>query len=142
MTSIEQSYAAPRLYPRLTILTVGLFVVGTNAFVIAGLLPEIADSLGVHASDVSYAITFYALIVGILAPAVSITLSKVSRTTLMSVGLVLVGVGTVIAASAPTLELFILGRIVAAVGGAALVPTATAAAAMMATPDRASSPRS
>jgi predicted MFS family arabinose efflux permease len=85
---------------------------------------------------VSYSITFYALIVAVLAPAVSITLARVSRTTLMAVGLALVGVGTVIAASAGSIEIFTLGRIVAAFGGAALVPTATAAAAMMATPER------
>lgn len=135
MTSIEQSYVAPRLYPRLSVLMIGLFLVGTNAFVIAGLLPQIAESLGVHAVDVSYSITAYALIVGVLSPVVSITLAKVSRTTLMAVGLLLVAAGTVIAASAGSLELFTVGRVVAAFGGAALVPTATAAAAMMATPE-------
>lgn len=135
MTSIEQSYV-PRLYPRLAILAVGLFIVGTNGFVIAGLLQQIADTLGVQAGDVSYSITFYALIVAVLAPAVSISLAQVSRTTLMAVGLVIVGVGTVIAASAPNVEFFTAGRIVAAFGGAALVPAATASAAMMSTPER------
>jgi len=67
---------------------------------------------------------------------ISITMSRVSRATLMAAGLLLVAAGTVIAASAPTLEVFTLGRVVAAFGGAALVPTATAAAAMMASPER------
>ncbi|MEP6482666.1 MAG: MFS transporter [Rhodoglobus sp.] len=124
------------LTARLSILALGLFIVGTNAFVIAGLLPQIAKTLGVRASDVSYSITFYALIVAVLAPAISITMSRVSRTTLMSVGLVLVAAGTIVAAAAPTIEVFTLGRVVAAFGGAALVPTATAAAAMMAPVER------
>jgi DHA1 family inner membrane transport protein len=135
MTSIERSYAS-RLYPRLAVLALGLFVVGTNAFVIAGLLQQIAKTLGVRPSDVSYSITFYSLIVAILAPVMSITLARVSRTTLMAAGLLVVAAGTVIAASAPTLEVFTAGRIVAAFGGAALVPTATAAAAMMSSPER------
>ena len=37
MTSVERSYGT-RLYPRLAVLALGLFVVATNAFVIAGLL--------------------------------------------------------------------------------------------------------
>jgi DHA1 family inner membrane transport protein len=136
MTIIEQSYAPVRLYPRLAILAVGLFVVATNAFVIAGLLPSIARSLGVNASDVSYSITYYSVVVAVVAPAVSILFPRVSRTTLMALGLVLVGLGTVLAAAAPDLLLFTLGRIIAAFGGAALVPAATAAAAMLASPER------
>jgi DHA1 family inner membrane transport protein len=135
MTSVELSYAH-RLYPRLAILAVGLFVVATNGFVIAGLLPSIATTLHVHASDVSYAITYYAIVVAIVSPAVSILLPRMSRTTLMTVGLVLVMLGTLVAAAAPTLLVFSLGRIIAALGGAALVPPATAAAASLAPPER------
>jgi predicted MFS family arabinose efflux permease len=135
MTTVEQSYAH-RLYPRLAILAVGLFIVGTNGFMIAGLLPEIASSLHVRASDVSYSITWYAIVVAVASPLVSILLARVSRTTLMSLGLLLVLVGTIVAASAPTLPIFTLGRVIAAFGGAALVPPATATAAILATPER------
>src|SRR3954469_23501449 len=99
MTVIEQSYAPMReIVLKLGILTFGLFVVGTNAFVIAGLLPKIADSLGVTPSVVSYSITFYALVVAIVAPVISITLARMSRTILMASGLGLIAVGTVLAA--------------------------------------------
>jgi predicted MFS family arabinose efflux permease len=135
MTSVEQSYAH-RLYPRLAILAVGLFIVGTNGFLIAGLLPSIAKSLHVHASDVSYSITFYAVVVAIASPLVSILLPRVSRTTLMASGLVLVLIGTVVAAAAPDLLVFTLGRVIAAFGGAALVPPATATAAILASPEK------
>ena len=135
MTTVEQSYSH-RLYPRLAILAVGLFVVGTNGFMIAGLLPEIASTLGVTASAVSYSITIYAIVVAVASPAVSILLPRMSRTTLMSLGLVLVAAGTVVAASAPNLDVFTLGRVIAAFGGAALVPPATATAAALATPEK------
>jgi MFS transporter, DHA1 family, inner membrane transport protein len=139
MTTVEQSYTwqpVRQLYPRLAILAVGLFVVGTNGFVIAGLLPQIASTLRVTPTAVSYSITIYAVIVAVASPAVAILLARVSRTTLMSLGLVLVAVGIVIAALAPTLAVFTLGRVVAAFGGAALVPPATAAAAALASPER------
>jgi DHA1 family inner membrane transport protein len=135
MTTVEQSYAH-RLYPRLAILAVGLFIVGTNGFMIAGILPEIARTLHVHASDVSYSITYYAIVVAIASPLVSILLPRLSRTTLMSLGLVLVMLGTIVAAAAPTLLVFTLGRVIAAFGGAALVPPATATAAVLAAPER------
>lgn len=135
MTSIEQSYAH-RLTPRLAVLAVGLFVVATNAFVIAGLLPSIASSFDVSADQVSYSISYYAIVVAVAAPAISILLPRLSRTTLMATGTALVAVGTVIAAAAPGLEVFTAGRLVAAFGGAALVPAATAAAAALAPVER------
>jgi DHA1 family inner membrane transport protein len=136
MTSIKQSYPLRSFYPRLILLAIGLFLVGTNAFVIAGLLPDIAVSLHVEASAVSYSITFYAIVVAVAAPAISILIPRWSRTSLMAWGLVFISVGTVIAALSHTLELFTVGRVIAAAGGAALVPAATAAAAALAPPER------
>ncbi|ERK73414.1 hypothetical protein N136_00205, partial [Leifsonia aquatica ATCC 14665] len=134
MTTIEQSYR--RTTPALVVLALGLFVVGTNAFVIAGLLPQIASTLGTSPSAVSVSITTYSLVVAIAAPAVSILLPRVPRSTLMGAGLALFAVGTAVAALAPDLGWFIAGRTFSGVGGAALVPTATAAAAALSAPEK------
>jgi MFS transporter, DHA1 family, inner membrane transport protein len=128
MTDIEQSYVPRGVYGRLAVLAAGLFVVGTNAFVIAGVLPLIAASLGVTPAAVSYSITFYAIVVAIASPVVSIVFGRLSRTRLMAGGLALIAIGTGIAALAGSIEVFTAGRVVAALGGAALVPAATAAA--------------
>lgn len=135
MTNVEPFYAGAALYSRIVVLAAALFVVATNGFLIAGLLPDIAHTLGVHVSDVGYAITFYAATVAVAAPATSILFSRVSRTRLMTIGMLLVAAGTVVAALAPTLFLFILGRVIAALGGAAVVPVATASAAAIAAPE-------
>ncbi|WP_250007560.1 MFS transporter [Actinoplanes sp. M2I2] len=127
--------ARPKLYPRLTLLTTGLFLVGTQAFVIAGLLPEIAQDLGVGESDVSYSITYLSLVAAVAAPVISISAARMSRTTLMSLGLLFIGVGTVLSGVAPNIGLFIAGRIIAGIGGGAIVPAATAAAAAIAPPE-------
>lgn len=136
MTTIEQSYLAGRLYPKLGVLAAGLFLVGTNAFVIAGLLPDIASSLGVHTNEVSLSITYYSLVVAVAAPAISIVLPRVSRTTLIVVGLVIFVIGGLVAVTANDLLQFTIGRIIAGFGGAAIVPTATAAAAALAPVER------
>jgi DHA1 family inner membrane transport protein len=128
MTVIEQSYASRVVTARLGLLAGSLFVVGTNAFVIAGLLPQIAHGLGTSESRVGYTITLYAIIVAVLSPALSIVLARVDRTTLMASGLGVIAIGTAITAAATSLGVFEAGRVLAAVGGAALVPAATAAA--------------
>lgn len=134
---MEPSYPPMReIVLKLGILAFGLFVVGTNAFVIAGLLPQIATTLGVTPTVVSYSITFYALVVAIVAPVISITLARMSRTTLMGSGLVLIAAGTALAALSHNIEFFTLGRMIAGAGGAALVPTATAAATAIVPPER------
>ncbi|HVX07367.1 MFS transporter [Humibacter sp.] len=134
MTVVEQSYRGSTV--RLLLLALGMFMVGTNAFVIAGLLPRIAHDLESSQASVSYSITLYALIVAVASPAASIGLSHVPRWALMASGSVLFCVGAAIAASSTTLGMFALGRVVAALGGAALVPTATAVAATIVPPER------
>ena len=132
MTTIEQSYRADRIAPRtrwqLIVLAAGLFIVGTNAFVIAGVLPEIAAELHTTVASVSYTITWYSIVVAVASPLIASLLPRLSRTVLMASGLGIVAVGTLVTTIAPTLGVFELGRVIAAVGGAALVPAATAAA--------------
>lgn len=134
MTTIEQSYATRSAYPRLAVLAGGLFVVGTNAFVIAGLLPDIAKAFTVSTATASYAITLYAIVVAIAAPAISILLPRWSRSQLMASGLVLLAIGTLVAALSGSITVFTVGRLIAALGGAALVPAATAAAPALVAP--------
>ena len=114
---------------RLALLAGGLFVVGTNAFVIAGVLPAIAGDLGASQTAVASSITWYAAVVAVASPLVPVAAPpRAARRVLIAVGLLLVAAGTVVAALAPGLPVFVGGRVLAALGGAALVPTATAAA--------------
>ena len=136
MTNVEPSYSRAALYARWSVLAFVLFLVGTNGFLIAGVLPEMAHDFGVSISDVAFTITLYAIVIAIAAPAVSMLLPRWSRTKLMVTGLAIVAVGTAIATIAPDLTVFGIGRVVAALGGAALVPTATAAGAAIAPPAR------
>lgn len=136
MTNVEQSYSRSGLMVRWGILAFALFLMGTNSFVIAGVLPQIAHDLQVRTADIGFTITAYALVVAVLAPAAAVTLARLSRTTLMVAGLAAFLVGVVIAGIAPDYAIFAIGRVVAAVGAAALVPTATAAAAAITSPER------
>ena len=127
---------APQRLPlgHLALLAGGLFVVATNNFVVAGVLPDVASTLGATQTAVAYSVTWYAVVVAVASPVVSIACARRSRKGLMAVGLVLVAVGTAIGALAGSLPLFVVGRVVAAAGGATFVPTATAVAPAITAP--------
>jgi DHA1 family inner membrane transport protein len=113
---------------QLALLSLATFLVGTNGFIIAGLLPDIAAGLDADSSDVGLSITAYAAVVAVLAPTFATVLAAVPRTVMIAGGLALFAAGTACTAIAGDLTLFIVGRGLAGVGGAAIVPTAVAVA--------------
>lgn len=121
---------------KLLLLAAAMFMVGTNASVIAGLLPRIAQGLGTTESTVSYSITVYSVIVAIAAPLASIVLARVSRAMLMTFGAAFFSIGTIVASASVNVGGFFGGRAIAALGGAALVPTASAVATSLVPPER------
>jgi DHA1 family inner membrane transport protein len=77
---------------------------------------------------VGVTITAYAVVVAVVAPVASVDLARAPRVAVLTGGILLVGLGTLLAVTAHGFALFLTGRVVAGVGGAALVPAATAAA--------------
>lgn len=136
MTLIERSYSLRGAYLRIALIAAALFVVGTNAFVIAGVLPQIAAGLGATASAVSYSISWYAIVVAVLAPVISVLFARASRAALMGVGMALIAAGIALSAVAGDLALFTAGRVLAAFGGAALMPAAMAVAPSLVPPEQ------
>jgi DHA1 family inner membrane transport protein len=136
MSTTDEPPVTRATYLKLALLSAGLFLTGTNAFVIAGLLPTLAEAFDTTRATVGYSITVYALVIAIAAPAASILLGHVSRTTLIVSGLALMAIGILITAMAPSIEVFIVGRAIGALGGAVLVPTSTAAGPALLPPKR------
>ncbi|MGT2425127.1 MFS transporter [Amnibacterium kyonggiense] len=128
MTDLERYVMPTRLRIQLGLLAACLFVVGTNGFVIAGLLPEVARDLGVRPAAIGATISAYAVVVAIASPAASILLVRAPRVLVLAGGVLVVGIGTAVAVTAGGFPQFLIGRVVAGLGGAALVPAATAAA--------------
>lgn len=113
---------------RLGLLAASLFVVGSNSLVIAGVLPAITASFDVPTQAVALSITWYSLVVAIAAPVVAVVFARTSRRALLTAGLGIAAAGTLMAALAPSVDWFNAARILTALGGATIVPTATAAA--------------
>jgi MFS transporter, DHA1 family, inner membrane transport protein len=95
-------------------LAIGAFGIGTTEFVVMGMLPEIADGLGVSVSAVGMLISAYAIGVVIGAPTLTaIGLRFTPRQTLIALMVVFV-VGNTLAALAPTYGLLVAARVLTA----------------------------
>ncbi|MFI6014197.1 MFS transporter [Streptomyces sp. NPDC051243] len=98
----------------LVALALGGFGIGLTEFLIAGLLPQVASSLGVSEAAAGWLISGYALSVAIGAIALTAATARLPRKSVL-VGLVaLFVVGNLLSALAPSYPVMLLGRLVAA----------------------------
>ncbi|MBT0566794.1 MFS transporter [Williamsia sp. CHRR-6] len=132
---------APPISPRarrlaILALALGGFGIGTTEFVAMGLLPAIADSLGVSEPTAGHTISAYALGVVVGAPVIAAATAAISRRVLLMalMGAFVIGnLATVIAPSYPTL---MLARFVAGLPHGAYFGVAALVAAHLAGPHR------
>ncbi len=68
-----------RLPSQIWILTLSAFAIGTAEFVIAGILPQVAESLGVSAGGAGNLITVYALAIVIGGPILTLWLARFDK---------------------------------------------------------------
>ncbi|WP_199485335.1 MFS transporter [Actinomadura craniellae] len=112
------------------------FAIGTDSFVIAGILPQVAQSLEVSVGSAGQLVTAYALTYALLSPVVAVVAARWSRDRLLLVGLSLFVIANIGTALAPTFGLVILCRILAGLGGAAVTPVAVATGASLVPEER------
>ncbi|TMR92383.1 MFS transporter [Nonomuraea basaltis] len=109
-------------------LALAAFAVGTDAFVIAGLLPAIAADLEVGMPAAGQLVTVFALTLAVAAPVLSWLLSPLDRRKALQLALIVFVVGNVVTALSPTYLLTWLARILTAAGAATITATASSAA--------------
>ncbi|MGB4778846.1 MFS transporter [Microbacterium sp.] len=95
-------------------LALGGFGIGLTEFGIAGLLPEIAADFAVTANIAGYLVSGYALSVAVGAIVLTAAVARVERKRVLLGLVVLFILGNLISALAPTYEVMLIGRIVAA----------------------------
>jgi len=120
----------------LFVLALATFAVGTDAYVVAGILPPIAQSFSASIPAVGQLVTAYSLTYAVLSPVMATLTAHWPRRSVLFVGLAVFIVGNILTAMAPTFELALGSRAVAGLGGAMITPTAGAVAAALVPPDR------
>jgi DHA1 family inner membrane transport protein len=121
---------------RLLTLALGTFALGTDSFVIAGVLPELAHGFGVSIGAAGQFTTVYAITYALLAPTIAALAASVSRKRLMLSGLALFAVANIGTAFSPNFTVALLTRALAGLGGAMFSPTAMGSGAMLVAPER------
>jgi DHA1 family inner membrane transport protein len=121
---------------RLLILAAGMFAVGTDSFVIAGILPQVAQSFSVPVSLAGQMVTLYALSYALLSPVIAATMAHWPRKRLLLLGLGIFIFGNFLTAVSPSIGWALASRLVAGLGAAMYSPTATATAASLVAPEK------
>ncbi|MGW6378658.1 MFS transporter [Rhodococcus sp. NPDC055112] len=95
-------------------LAMGGFGIGLTEFVIMGLLPEVAADFGVSESAAGHLISGYALSVAVGAIVLTAAVGRLDRKRVLMALILLFIAGNLLSALAPTYELLMAGRILAA----------------------------
>jgi predicted MFS family arabinose efflux permease len=121
---------------RLLVLSLGMFAMGTDNFVVAGILPSVARSLGTSVSLAGQMVAVYALSFAIMAPVMAAVAGQWPRKFLLVAALAIFVAGNAISALAADLTTVLLSRALAGLGAAMFAPTALGVAASLAAPER------
>ena len=121
---------------RLWVLALGMFALGTDTFVMAGVLPQVAHAFDVDIGIAGQLTTLYAIAYALLAPTVAALAANVPRKQLMLAGLAIFVLANLATALAPTFTVALVSRAFAGLGAAMYAPTATGTGAAIVAPDR------
>lgn len=121
---------------RLLPLTLATFAVGTDGYVIAGLLPAIATDLEVSTPAAGQLVTVFALVLALSAPVMGALTSGLDRRSALLIALGVFVVGNAITAMGTSYAVVMIARIVTAIGAGIITSAASSTAAAIAPPDR------
>lgn len=112
--------------PASLLLTLAVFVVGVDSYIVAAVLPEVADDLGESIGSVGLLASAYALPTAILAPIFGPLSDRRGRRYALLLGLTIFATAAAACVVAPTLPLLLAARAINGVGAAILLPGAFA----------------
>lgn len=112
---------------RLLILVLGTFSIGTDDFVIAGLLPSIANDMNVTIAAAGQLVTAFAIAYAIGAPILGTLTFNMPVKTLLVVSMFVFTIANGLSAIIPSFELLFVTRVIAALAAAVFTPLAMAA---------------
>ncbi|MCJ7841465.1 MFS transporter [Lederbergia sp. NSJ-179] len=109
---------------KIYILAIVSFLVGTSEYIISGILDNISESLGITLAAVGQLITIFSLVYAIFTPVLMALTSGMNRRKLMLYSLGVFIIGNILAFVLPGYGLFIVSRIIMALGAGMVVVTA------------------
>jgi DHA1 family inner membrane transport protein len=122
----------PRSLSSLLWLTLGAFAIGTEGFMIAGLLPSLARDLNVGLPAAGHLVTAFSLAYAIGAPVMAVMTAGLERRGLLAVAMAGFGLANLLGALAPSYVGLLAARLLVAMSAASFMPAASEYAAALA----------
>lgn len=116
------------------VLATGTFLMGTTEFMIAGLLPEMAHSLGVSVARAGLLITIFAVGMIVGTPAMAILTLRLPRRLTLTLALAAFALGHVVVALSSDFGVLLIARFLTALATGAFWAVAAVVAARVAAP--------
>ncbi|NTZ83022.1 MFS transporter [Burkholderia metallica] len=121
---------------KLLVLWATLFVIGSDGFVIAGLLQDIASHARVSVSAAGQLITVFSLVYAVFGPILASAAGNIDRKNLLITAMLVFTAGNLLIAVTSDYGVIVAGRIIAALGACLVTPTVMMIAAMLAPAER------
>ncbi|MFF2797065.1 MFS transporter [Lysinibacillus xylanilyticus] len=118
------------------LLSFGMFALGFDAYVIAGLLPGISDTYQKSTSQVGHAVSIFTLFYAISAPLFSSLLAGKPIKKILIWSMLIFTIANSITALAPTFSILLLSRAIAGTGAGLFSPLAVAASSKFVSSDK------
>jgi predicted MFS family arabinose efflux permease len=116
-------------------LTLGAFAIGTEGFMIAGLLPLMAADLAVSISVVGQIVTVFAIAYAAGSPVLAVVTGTYDRKVVLIVSITVFGLGNLLAAAAPNYICLMGARTLLGLAAGLFMPAASGYAAMTVAPE-------
>jgi MFS transporter, DHA1 family, inner membrane transport protein len=110
-------------------LTLGAFSIGTEGFMIAGLLPALARDLNVGLSAAGQLVTAFSLSYALGAPVMAVLTARLERRRLLALAIAGFSIANLLAALAPNYAWLLAARLLLAFAAASFMPAASGYAA-------------
>ena len=117
-------------------LTLGAFAIGTEGFMIAGLLPHLARDLDVTVPAIGHLVTAFSLAYAIGAPTIAMLTAGLERRRLLAIAMAGFSIANLLAALAPSYAELLIARLLLALSAASFMPAAGGYAAALGGPER------
>src|ERR1700676_1071312 len=121
----------PRPMARLYCLALGTFAIGTEGFMIAPLLPDLARDLSVGLASAGQLVTVFALTYALSSPVLTALTGDIDRRRLLIASMLAFAAANFVALSANTYTGLLTARLLLAVAAGLYVPNANALASAL-----------
>lgn len=124
------------MYRTLIWLALGAFAIGTEGFMISGILPGMAHDLGVSIAAAGQLVTIFAFSYAVGSPLIAVATANVPRKALIIGAMAAFTLSNLAAAFAPGYAALAVARVLLALSAGTFMPASAGYASMMIAPDR------